>query len=1200
MNNSELKQAIAAVIKTNGNNEITGALLQNALLSVINQLGAGAQFMGIATATTAPGVQDGNQFYLATTPGVYSGFDYTLATGTGVVLFRNNGTAGAWVATPINIPAFDDLRGVAAGINTTTFYSGGYVNTSTSPSANPISSGDPAKHKYIQVPVSEGQTWFYVSSVQKCLNCFIDANGLRLGSNFCVQIGENSIVVPAGAVSMALTMEFSIDNNIANKWGDYTKCFLQLQNAWIDSVLTKFAAINAQIEDIYNQLAKVSALSYKTINMLNVPFMEGVTDLTKISRRLYLVQADGAVEPPAFVDNANFNLKGLQMKANAIGAYHTYPVWKVYASDFIGFDWSEKIDVTICAGGTYTNNSGAQAGLQVFVALYYGVDETYIEQRKAYDLGTSATKVSYIPRVQSGAAITNNPDKDFTAIVGGNLGVPGLRNFSIPIYPTIKNASGEDIPFAGLTISSPDLAFNGGVTIDNPITFLSFPVVVKYGQLSVTNAKRYPLSQADTDAPLPASYLLDDNGKIKRSLLPDIGTTDVDINVQTSDKIAFYGCSYTESYYAIKNKSWVNKLSNLLDMPLANFGVSGNRIVDESNRLRANSNPYGTVGVRELRPSHIAIQNIGNETLHTMDGGTLALYMAQVLEMVQNAKGVGAMPILGTDHIIQNPAIDALLKDYAHEHGFVYCPIGTISEKVLQGKYAGFWGGGHPATRTNETTVEEWFHILRHLHVKQSLKIFRVRDEYAATVSDVSGLNYDTLIDRLTKFVEINVGELALSEANDSWKYYDDLSDTSKYNVERNQNEYCQLIAGSKLTFNKWALLEFVSPKVKPGRTVITIPGDAGLTFYVKNPNIPVTPYSISRNNGMFQVTKAVYDAFNETVGTAFTSSATGATQITYAGKFRGVDYPGYFLCFDAATTANAGAGTLTKVSGGATTAYSRAYYNLSRYTGGFFAQEGNPVSGFTQIDAEYVSGEYIIDLDDWQYWAYDKLRIIVGGSGSFALGSPNCTVTGGIDKAERHDLCQIKEAGEKELSEDTGFGGATWNDVWTKDAGIVFEQLPSDIRDYPGFNAYQSDAVLTQADPGFANKLTKTLTVDASRGYRTLIVKVTARLYPKIYNQTTNDDYRTTTRQITPTSYDYGRLVCGVKIDGKYVPSAHTAIVGIGWAEKQFEILIPPFATTVALEIYRNPDDFDQTFTLARNFPLQVNDISVSLKQTI
>lgn len=69
-----LKKAIASVIKTNGNQEITGAVLQSTLNSIVNSIGENATFAGIATPTTNPGTPDGPVFYIATTAGSYSNF----------------------------------------------------------------------------------------------------------------------------------------------------------------------------------------------------------------------------------------------------------------------------------------------------------------------------------------------------------------------------------------------------------------------------------------------------------------------------------------------------------------------------------------------------------------------------------------------------------------------------------------------------------------------------------------------------------------------------------------------------------------------------------------------------------------------------------------------------------------------------------------------------------------------------------------------------------------------------------------------------------------------------------------------------------------------------------------------------------------------------------------------------------------------
>ena len=84
---SALKAAVAKVIKTNGNQEITGAVLQNALNNIISNVGENSTFVGIATPATNPGAPDGNVFYLATKAGTYSNFnDIEIADGEAVIL----------------------------------------------------------------------------------------------------------------------------------------------------------------------------------------------------------------------------------------------------------------------------------------------------------------------------------------------------------------------------------------------------------------------------------------------------------------------------------------------------------------------------------------------------------------------------------------------------------------------------------------------------------------------------------------------------------------------------------------------------------------------------------------------------------------------------------------------------------------------------------------------------------------------------------------------------------------------------------------------------------------------------------------------------------------------------------------------------------------------------------------------------------
>ena len=80
-NYSNLINAIQSVIRENGNNEITGNILQTELISMINALGFGYQYRGVADTSTNPGTPDAKVFYIAYVPGVYSNFDGITVTG---------------------------------------------------------------------------------------------------------------------------------------------------------------------------------------------------------------------------------------------------------------------------------------------------------------------------------------------------------------------------------------------------------------------------------------------------------------------------------------------------------------------------------------------------------------------------------------------------------------------------------------------------------------------------------------------------------------------------------------------------------------------------------------------------------------------------------------------------------------------------------------------------------------------------------------------------------------------------------------------------------------------------------------------------------------------------------------------------------------------------------------------------------------
>lgn len=101
MEYSQLKSAITSVIKENGNEEITGQLMQDALIAIINALGLGFQFMGKATPATDPGTPDARVFYIAFESGSYSNFGGVTLDGKSLALFLFSDN---WSTITIDVP----------------------------------------------------------------------------------------------------------------------------------------------------------------------------------------------------------------------------------------------------------------------------------------------------------------------------------------------------------------------------------------------------------------------------------------------------------------------------------------------------------------------------------------------------------------------------------------------------------------------------------------------------------------------------------------------------------------------------------------------------------------------------------------------------------------------------------------------------------------------------------------------------------------------------------------------------------------------------------------------------------------------------------------------------------------------------------------------------------------------------------------
>lgn len=102
-NNKLLKASIRNVIKANDNQEITGDIMQQTLIAIVDALGKGYQFMGVATPATDPGTPDQKVCYLATQKGVYPNFN-ALEVGEHEIAIMMYDSQWHGITIPSNVP----------------------------------------------------------------------------------------------------------------------------------------------------------------------------------------------------------------------------------------------------------------------------------------------------------------------------------------------------------------------------------------------------------------------------------------------------------------------------------------------------------------------------------------------------------------------------------------------------------------------------------------------------------------------------------------------------------------------------------------------------------------------------------------------------------------------------------------------------------------------------------------------------------------------------------------------------------------------------------------------------------------------------------------------------------------------------------------------------------------------------------------
>lgn len=267
-NYANLIAAIQNVVKTNGNEEITGALLQQSLLAMINALGAGYQYMGIATPSTNPGTPDQNVFYIASQSGTYVNMG-GLVLDDEIYIIKYN---GSWVAESFGAATIEELSKKADLIQTDinplqqtirnySILATGLYGTSTT-------------YKHIIIPVDFQRVSFRANADYVCRYAWLASNAAPVaGGQIPLVTGTSVMEIPAS----------QFDSVVVPDGAEYLAVYIGAESTDYPFTPTKITVGNIVIDSLDSDSIKL-ALSARQGKKLKGYCLDGQTiDLSVLS-----------------------------------------------------------------------------------------------------------------------------------------------------------------------------------------------------------------------------------------------------------------------------------------------------------------------------------------------------------------------------------------------------------------------------------------------------------------------------------------------------------------------------------------------------------------------------------------------------------------------------------------------------------------------------------------------------------------------------------------------------------------------------------------------------------------------------------------------------------------------------------------------------------------------------------------------------
>ena len=497
---------------------------------------------------------------------------------------------------------------------------------------------------------------------------------------------------------------------------------------------------------------------------------------------------------------------------------------------------------------------------------------------------------------------------------------------------------------------------------------------------------------------------IDENGV--RTLYSEAGGAAGSVNVKNGDCITILGSSFGETTPFPANKHWSGIMSMFTDYRIQMIAAGGSNVISNLYWLRK--------GTWKADGKYVLISN--NENAR-------AINKAQLLEAFDNLcvtlKGMGKEPIIATNyHATQTQCSE--FKTYAKQTGIMFWDCSNYAHSLVKGIYGGFDDGAHLRKRNASLVAFGYLpHLLEMERPEQSLKVFRVRDEFS--VSELDDLVFGSNFERAKKFKEILVSN------------------------NQSLDEYIKLKNKSAVTFTDCALLSCVLP-VNCGdlkKLAVKLGTSSTLDVYVKNTIVEPYPNPVGASSGIrFSV--------SATINVPSAGDVYSVEGVDYLVRNVVMSENGYYCTiYCTPETLPAGAtGTMSMVSqvSGSTGDASIAYALAEEITFDIYDFVASDNQGhWVKLDQD-SNGNYVVE-DYAGAVNIDKVDFLVVGSGSFSLTDIDIVYAGSKPKHNyfRNEHCweQNDYIHTDEILPETTFGAVGTNtSFWVDDDNQPIESV--------------------------------------------------------------------------------------------------------------------------------------------------------------